>query len=93
MADTQQQGIEWWNPVSWWDSWFNTVRGWIGGLGGQIASGIEGGVISVFKDLWLVILPFVEILLGALIAMWAIALYLSTTKAGQGLIEAVVRRS
>lgn len=79
-----------WNPIDWWDKWFNTVKNWIGGLGGDIASGIEAGYVAIFKDLWNVILPFAEILIGALIAMWAISIWLLSSNGGKAALNAAL---
>jgi len=65
---------DWWNPIGWFQQEASTAGGWLGGLGGDIASGIEGGFIATVKDIWIVILPFIEIGIGTLIAMWAISL-------------------
>lgn len=79
-----------WNPVDWWNSWFKKVNGWLGGLGGDIASGIESGYISIFKDLWNVVLPFVEIGVGVLIAMWAISIWLLSSEGGKAAATALL---
>ena len=80
-----------WNPISWWDSWFNGVSNWLGGLGGDIASGIETGIVAILKDLWGVILPYAEIGFGMVIAFWAIAIWLMSTNAGQAAISTGIR--
>lgn len=47
------------------------VGNWLSSLGGSIASGLEGGFISVLKDLWDTIRPFLYIVLGAIIMIAA----------------------
>jgi len=42
---------------------------WITGLGGDIASGIEGGVVALLKDLWTVIEGPMLVLIGVVIAV------------------------
>lgn len=49
--------------------------GWLGSIGGMIASGIEQGFVSVLKDLWAVIEGPVLILAGVLIAVIALGIY------------------
>lgn len=88
-APSPKGGFDW-NPLDWWDDWFSKVSGWLGGLGGDIASGIEGGTISVIKDIWNVILPFIEIAIGALIAMWTISIYLASSQGGQAAIQSLL---
>lgn len=48
---------------------------WLKGLGGNIASGLEAGFVSLLKDLWNVIVGPVEIVAGValaiLIVLWA----------------------
>lgn len=48
---------------------------WLSSLGGDIGSGIEGGLIQVIKDLWAVIIGPLEVLLGVLIGMWVLVIY------------------
>lgn len=79
-----------WNPIDWWNKWFGTVRNWIGGLGGDIASGIEGGYIAILKDLWAVVLPWAEIFIGGLIAMFVINVYLLSSSVGQAAVGAIL---
>ena len=43
------------------------VLNWLKSVGGNIASGIEGGIVALLKDLWDVILGPVEIITGAVI--------------------------
>lgn len=75
-----------WNPISWWNSWFDSVTNWIGGLGGDIASGIEGGFVAILKDLWTVVLPFIEIGIGTVIAMFSISVWLLSSDGGKSLL-------
>jgi|SRR5215469_15464670 len=79
-------GFEWWNPAD----WFNGLANWFGGLGGDIASGLEAGQIAFIRDLWRVILPFAEIVIGALIAVWALSVYFASTPAGSGILRTVI---
>jgi hypothetical protein len=48
---------------------------WLSSLGGDIGSGIEGGIIQVIKDLWTVVIGPLEVLLGVLIGMWVLVIY------------------
>lgn len=72
-----------WSPLSWWNWWLDHTTGWLGGLGGDIASGIEAGVVTVLKDLWAVALPYFEIVIGMLIIFWAMTIWIMSTSAGQ----------
>lgn len=65
---------DWWNPLSWFSQ---GAADWLGGLGGDVASGIEGGFIAVLKDIWKFFLPFAEIAFGALIAVFVLTVYFS----------------
>lgn len=56
------------NPLS-------ALGGWLGSIGAQIGSGIESGFISAIKDVWTVIIGPLEVLLGALIIMFTLAMY------------------
>lgn len=49
------------------------VGNWLSSIGGSIASGLEGGFISILKDLWDTIRPFLFITLGAIIMLSAAA--------------------
>lgn len=49
--------------------------GWLGGIGGDIASGIEGGVVAVLKDIWHVIQGPLLVLLGIGIALAVLTIY------------------
>lgn len=68
-------------------NWFNTIFGgvvggltgapsaatnWIANLGGQLASGVEAGFLALFKDIWNVLLPPLEIMAGASIVVIAL---------------------
>lgn len=79
-----------WNPIDWWNSWFKGVNGWLGGLGGDIASGIESGYISILKDTWNVVLPFLEIIVGVMIATFAITVWLLSSDAGKSAATALL---
>lgn len=65
---------DWWNPLSWFSE---GAANWLGGLGGDVASGIEGGFVAILKDIWKFFLPFAEIAVGALIAIFTLAVYFS----------------
>jgi hypothetical protein len=45
------------------------VGGWIGSLGGMIASGLEGALVAFLKDLWDVILGPLEVIAGVALAI------------------------
>jgi|HubBroStandDraft_1064217.scaffolds.fasta_scaffold71024_2 hypothetical protein len=85
--------VEWWNPFSWWgalgDDAASAAKNWLGGLAGDIGSGIEAGYVSIFEDTWHVILPWIELAIGCLIAMWAIGIWLASSRTGEGLISSV----
>lgn len=67
---------EWWNPIDWWNGQDESAIGnWLGGIGGDISSGIEGGVIGIFKDLWATWKGFVFIALGAITALFVLVVY------------------
>jgi hypothetical protein len=51
------------------------AAGWLGSIGGMLASGIEAGLVTFFKDLWNVILGPLEILAGILLAVAVLAIY------------------
>lgn len=91
-ADSNQgNDITWWNPITWWQGWFNSVGNWLGGLGGDIGSGIEAGVVTVLKDIWAVALPYFEIGIGMAIVFWTIAVWLMSTSMGQAAIGTAFR--
>jgi len=50
------------NPFSGLDNWFKNI-------GGQIASGIEGGFVAIIKDLWDVVIGPLEIAAGVIVAI------------------------
>lgn len=86
MAFIQQQqsssGLSLPNPLK-------IVGGWLSGVGGQIGSGIEAGIVTSLKDLWDVIIGPVEVLLGFLIFLWVIAIYLKDDLLAVGRIAAM----
>lgn len=45
------------------------IGGWIGSLGGMIASGLEGALVAFLKDLWDVILGPIEVIAGVALAI------------------------
>lgn len=49
--------------------------GWLTGLGGDLASGIEGGVVAILKDLWSVIEGPLLIIAGLAIAFAVLIAY------------------
>lgn len=51
------------------------VTNWMKGLGGSLASGIEGGVITTLKDLWNVIVGPLEVFAGIAIAIFVFIIY------------------
>ena len=48
---------------------------WISGLGGSIASGIEGGVVALIKDIWHVIEGPLLVIAGIAIALAVLVVY------------------
>lgn len=80
-------GGDWWNPLDWFKGLFQKATDWLGGLGGDIASGVEGGTIAILKDILGALLPWLEIAAGAFIAFWAISFYFATSPAGQSVIR------
>lgn len=68
-------GGDWWNPLDWFSAAGSAASDWLGGLGGDVASGVEGGIIATFKDLFAVAIPFIEIIAGALLFLWAFVFY------------------
>lgn len=75
---TETMAADSWNPLDWVGQAFSD---WFGGMGGNIASGIEGGFIAVLKDAWLVVGPWLEILAGGLIAAFTLMVYFKNTTA------------
>lgn len=63
--------MDFFNPGSWFSSWASS-------MGGSIASGLESGFLAIIKDLWDVILGPVEIILGALLILFAIIFIFSS---------------
>jgi len=47
------------------------IGGWLSGIGGSIASGMESGFVAFFKDIWESVRPFVYIGLGVIIMVAA----------------------
>lgn len=56
------------DPTTW-------IGSWLSDLGGKLASGIEGGIVQIIKDLWAVIVGPLEVLLGVLIGLWVLVIY------------------
>lgn len=48
---------------------------WLSGIGGGIASGLESGFVNFLKDLWAVVIGPLEVIIGAVIAMFVLAIY------------------
>lgn len=80
-----------WNPVDWWNSWFGNVSNWLGGLGGDIASGIEAGFVTLLKDIWAVVLPYMELGIGFVIAFWAIAIWIMSSHGAQQAVGTILK--
>lgn len=66
-----------WNPFSWfhWSDPLSAIAGAVSGIGGTIGAGIEHGFIATLKDIWGVVWPVLEILIGAWIAWIALEVY------------------
>lgn len=73
--------MAWWNPLDW--PGMRAIedilgfRDWLGGLGGDIASGVEGGFAAIFRDLTAPLIPWFEIILGTIIAIFVLTVYFS----------------
>lgn len=71
-------------------SWFtgivgdltDPIKNFIQSLAGQIAAGIESGLLAIFSDLWKVIVGPLELAAGALIAIVAFGLLFRNDLAG-----------
>lgn len=74
--------MSWWNPVSWFDE---NADNWLGSVSGDIASGVEGATIAVIKDIMGVVLPWLEILAGAVIAILVLVVYFKGESIGTGI--------
>jgi hypothetical protein len=48
---------------------------WLTGIGGDIASGIEGGVVQLLKDVWTVIEGPLLVIVGAVVFLFVIVSY------------------
>lgn len=59
-----------------------TGKDWLGGIGGAIASAIEGGVVVLLKDVWKTVGGAVEILVGVLIIIITLGLAFRNDVAG-----------
>jgi hypothetical protein len=51
-----------------------SIGAWASGIGGDLASGIETGFVSVMKDLWSVIVGPLEMIAGILIILMTLGL-------------------
>ena len=73
------QGIDWnplsWTPLSWFSNAASSAGNWLGGLGGKIASGIEGGLIAVFKDVVDSVEGYFLLTIGITIIVLAMLIY------------------
>lgn len=67
-----------WNPLDWWTDGLEAAlripqdvgalaTNWLTGIGGQVASGIEGAMVAIIGDIWNVITGPLEIIVGAII--------------------------
>jgi hypothetical protein len=61
-----------WNPLSWFSGGGSN---WLGDIGGGIASGVEGGFVAFFRDLWAFLLPFFEIFIGVVVLILVFGYY------------------
>lgn len=52
----------------------DAAKSWLSSAGGEIGSGIEGGFIALIRDLWNVIVGPVEIFVGVVLIVFAVAL-------------------
>lgn len=57
------------NIITWLFDRGSSVGNWFKSLGADVASGIEGGFISILKDLWQTIRPFTYLALGVIIML------------------------
>lgn len=75
--------MDWWNPIDdvnkflvepvtkLFDAPGNAIDSWLSSIGGQIASGLERGMLSWVNDVWRTILPAVQIIAGVVIIILA----------------------
>lgn len=95
VSGNQQSGggslLNLWNPFDWFNDITSAARDWLGGLAGDIASGVEGGTIAILKDVLGAVLPWLEIIAGAFLAWWAISFYFITSPTGQSLLKLAVQ--
>lgn len=75
----------WWDPLSWFNSAASAASSWFAGMGGKIASGIEGGFVALFKDLADAVMGYAEIFLAISIAILVLMIYFSGDIARTGL--------
>lgn len=69
-----------WGPLPWFigdvaQGINNTAKGWFGSIGGSIASGMEAGFVSFFKDLWKSIEGVVWVSIGVTIVIITLLIY------------------
>lgn len=68
---TQTGGVNW-NPLDWFSDAIGAAKSWFSGLGGNIASGLEGGFVALLRDIGGWLIAPVEILIGAVIMFFTI---------------------
>lgn len=84
--------MSWWNPIDDFEKGLldplesllhapgNAIDSWLKGLGGQIATGLERGGLSILEDVWRTILPAIQIAAG--VAIVIIAAFIGKDLAG-----------
>jgi hypothetical protein len=50
------------------------VNSWISGIGGSIASGLEGGVVAFLRDIFNVVVGPLEVVVGAVLIAFALVI-------------------
>jgi hypothetical protein len=81
-----------WNPFSWFRGAADAAGNWLGGIGGNIASGIEGGFAAVLIDSVKWVIPYLEIIVGAVILLWVLGYILrdEVVQLGGMIVRAVI---
>lgn len=64
-----------WNPLDWFSDAGSSIATWLGGLGGDIASGIEGGFVAILRSVFGWLVPYAEIAIGFLLLLWVFVYY------------------
>lgn len=72
--NVQQSTPDWWNPFTWFSGAGKAAGNWFGGLGGDIASGLEGGFAAILIDMVKWAIPYLEIFAGFII-LWLVFMY------------------